>query len=48
MDNQSQRSVPEFGRCILHDEAKALDALADSLGEEFTRAIDLILSSTAP
>ncbi|MBA3835606.1 MAG: hypothetical protein H0X53_07150 [Sphingomonas sp.] len=48
MDSQSQRSVPEFGRCILHDEAQALDALADSLGDEFTRAIDPILNSTAP
>ena len=31
-----------FGREILHDEARALDALADSLGEPFERAIRLI------
>ena len=35
--------VLEFGRAILHDEARALDALADSLGEGFERAIRLIL-----
>ena len=34
----------EFGREILHDEARALDALADSLGEAFERAIELILA----
>jgi hypothetical protein len=33
----------EFGREILHDEARALDALADSLGEPFERAVGLIL-----
>ena len=33
----------EFGRAILHDEARALDALADSLGEPFERAVALIL-----
>jgi arabinose-5-phosphate isomerase len=37
------RSVLEFGRDILHDEARALDALADSLGEAFERAVGLIL-----
>ena len=36
-------SVLEFGREILHDEARALDALADALGGEFERAISLIL-----
>ncbi|QNM83054.1 KpsF/GutQ family sugar-phosphate isomerase [Sphingomonas sabuli] len=36
-------STLEFGRNILHDEARALDALADDLGEEFSRAIDLLL-----
>jgi arabinose-5-phosphate isomerase len=35
----------EFGREVLHDEARALDALADSLGADFTRAVELILSS---
>jgi arabinose-5-phosphate isomerase len=36
-------NVLEFGREILHDEARALDALADSLGEAFERAVGLIL-----
>jgi len=35
--------VLNFGREILHDEARALDALADSLGEPFDRAAGLIL-----
>ena len=35
--------VVEFGRSVLHDEARALDALADSLGEPFERAVALIL-----
>ena len=35
--------IVNFGRDVLHDEARALDALADSLGAEFERAIDLIL-----
>jgi arabinose-5-phosphate isomerase len=37
------RDAIEFGREILHDEARALDALADSLGAEFERAVALIL-----
>jgi arabinose-5-phosphate isomerase len=41
-DNPSPVGVLEFGRAILHDEARALDALADSLGEDFQRAISLI------
>lgn len=45
MDECGDETVLEFGRCILHDEARAIDALADSLGEEFTRAVDLILNS---
>ena len=36
-------AIAEFGREVLHDEARALDALADSLGEEFEKAIGLIL-----
>ena len=32
----------QFGREILHDEARALDALADSLGAPFEKAIQLI------
>ena len=39
----SEPGVSQFGRDILHDEARALDALADSLGEEFDRAIAMIL-----
>ncbi len=35
--------VTEFGRSVLHDEARALDALAGSLGEAFERAVGLIL-----
>ncbi|MFL6853080.1 MAG: SIS domain-containing protein [Sphingomicrobium sp.] len=35
--------IIEFGRSVLHDEARALDALADSLGEAFERAVGLIL-----
>jgi arabinose-5-phosphate isomerase len=36
-------NVLEFGRGVLHDEARALDALADSLGEQFENAVRLIL-----
>jgi arabinose-5-phosphate isomerase len=35
--------VLQFGREILHDEARALDALADSVGNEFIVAVQLIL-----
>jgi arabinose-5-phosphate isomerase len=35
--------VLQFGRAILHDEARALDALAESLGDAFEKAIALIL-----
>lgn len=35
--------VLQFGREILHDEARALDALADSLGAPFEQAVQLIL-----
>jgi len=38
--------IIEFGRSILHDEARALDALAVGLGEDFDKAIELILGST--
>src|SRR5689334_15008700 len=41
-DNPSPVSVLEFGRAILHDEARALDALADSLGLSFEKAVALI------
>ena len=33
----------DFGREVLRDEARALDALADSLGDDFAHAIALIL-----
>lgn len=36
--------VRDFGRAILHDEARALDALADGLGEPFERAVELVLA----
>lgn len=42
-DGNENSTILEFGREILHDEARALDALADSLGEEFERAVELIL-----
>lgn len=41
-DNPTPISVLEFGRAILHDEARALDALADDLGNSFDSAVDLI------
>ena len=41
-DNPSTVGVLEFGRAILHDEARALDALADTLGEPFQHAVGLI------
>jgi arabinose-5-phosphate isomerase len=37
------RDVLQFGREILHDEARALDALADSLDGPFEEAVRLIL-----
>jgi arabinose-5-phosphate isomerase len=46
MSDQPEQPIVEFGRGILHDEARALDALADSLGDDFTRAVQLILEST--
>jgi arabinose-5-phosphate isomerase len=41
-DRSSPIGVLEFGRAILHDEARALDALADQLGTPFETAVDLI------
>jgi len=40
----ADKEVLEFGRNVLHDEARALDALADSLGEPFERAVELVLA----
>lgn len=42
-DHSSPLGVLEFGRAILHDEARALDALADTLGEPFEHAVRLIM-----
>ena len=42
-DTDRPADVLGFGREILHDEARALDALADSLGEPFECAVSLIL-----
>ena len=43
-DNPSPVGVLAFGRAILHDEARALDALADGLGNSFEEAIRLIMA----
>ena len=39
-------SIIEHGRAMVHDEARALDALANSLGAEFETACRLILDAT--
>ena len=36
-------TVLEFGREILKDEARALNALAENLGAEFERAVEIVL-----
>lgn len=41
-DNPASVGVLEFGRAILHDEARALDALADQLDGPFEDAVRLI------
>src|SRR5436305_9746950 len=41
--SDEQTDVLQFGREILHDEARALDALADSLDGPFEQAVGLIL-----
>ncbi|HEX6603661.1 MAG TPA: KpsF/GutQ family sugar-phosphate isomerase [Sphingomicrobium sp.] len=43
MSGDEQITVVEFGRSVLHDEARALDALADSLEEAFEQAVALII-----
>jgi arabinose-5-phosphate isomerase len=43
-DSEKMPSVIEFGREILHDEARALDALAGSLGGEFEHAVELVMN----
>lgn len=46
MDASLGEDILNFGQGILHDEARALDALADSLGGEFTHAIELLLGAS--
>jgi len=36
----------EFGRSVIRDEARALDALAESLGTPFAKAVELILGAS--
>ena len=43
-DSENQADVIAFGRSVLHDEARALDALADGLGSSFEDAVGLILT----
>jgi len=46
MDQRSSSTVSEIGefaRQLIRDEARALDALAEALGEDFERAVRLIL-----
>lgn len=43
MSDDEATTVIEFGRSVLRDEARALDALAGSLGAEFEQAVRLIL-----
>src|SRR5918911_5089153 len=42
-DSEKSPGVLQFGREILHDEARALDALADKLDGPFEEAVRLIL-----
>lgn len=46
MNRNTNGDVLEFGRSVLHDEARALDALADALDGAFERAIALILDAS--
>ena len=39
--------IGEFARQLIHDEARALDAMAEALGEDFERAVRLILDMDA-
>src|SRR3954452_14941950 len=41
-DTEREADVLQFGREVLHDEARALDALADSLDGPFETAVTLI------
>jgi arabinose-5-phosphate isomerase len=42
----AQSEIVEFGREVLRDEARALDALAECLDGAFERAVEMILGST--
>ena len=42
-EDSASAAVLGFGRRVLHDEARALDALADGLGAGFEEAVDLII-----
>lgn len=44
MGRDAASEVLGFGRSVLHDEARALDALADSLGRSFEHAVELVVS----
>lgn len=44
MGEGTASEVLGFGRSVLHDEARALDALADSLGGSFEDAVELVVS----
>jgi arabinose-5-phosphate isomerase len=46
MNDDGASAVLGFGRGVLHDEARALDALADRLGSGFEEAVDLIVRCT--
>jgi arabinose-5-phosphate isomerase len=41
--NSEQSEVGEFARQMIRDEARALDALADTIGDDFQRAVKLTL-----
>ncbi|WP_395624079.1 SIS domain-containing protein [Sphingomonas daechungensis] len=43
MADSEKANLLEFGRHVLRDEARALDALAESLGEAFEHAVDVIV-----
>ena len=45
MNRDANTDVLQFGQSILHDEARALDALAERLDGEFQKAIALILEA---
>jgi len=44
MADEATSDTVEWGRDILRDEARALEALADGLGAEFERAVELIFT----